>query len=676
MKRTLIWLVVLVAVVIGGLLAAPMFIPAEVYRDQVTRAVKKATGRTLAIGGEVSLSLFPSVAVRLDDVSLSNAPGATEKTMAKLERLVLDVQVVPLLGGDLRLDSFVLVKPVIHLEKSKSGKGNWEFGKAAPAKSETAEAGGGLPLGQISLGDVRLEDGRVTFTDHSTGGKRIEISDIDLALSLPGIDKPFSAKGGVTWNQERVKLNINARNPKALLSGMRSAVGVKVDSSKVSLAFDGRAAMAAKPEAGGTVTLDVPSIRALAEWAGAPIAMEGNGLGPARISGVFSLKGDDVAFKEAKIAIDAIEAAGEVAVNAAGKRPRIKGKVATGVLDLNPYLPAPKEKPAEDGGPGKWDDAPIDLSGLKQADAELTLSVAGIRMNEIKIGKSELAVSLKGGVLKADLARMALYDGNGTAAIGVDARNPKADVSLAFDVDGVQAAGLLKDVGGIGWLEGTAKAKGRMKTQGASQLEFVKGLGGNANFSFTDGAIIGINLAAMVRNAASAFLDPTADEIRKTDFAELSGSVKIANGIARNDDLAMKSPLLRITGAGTVDMPARMVDYRVEPKMVASLEGQGGDDKLGLAVPVKVSGPWHDVGFAPDLAALGEKALEAPGEVVKEVKGTAKGVVDKVKSVKEGGVEGVVKGVGGLLGGDKKGEKKPAGDDGNPLNKVKGLFGK
>jgi AsmA protein len=179
-----------------------------------------------------------------------------------------------------------------------------------------------------------------------------------------------------------------------------------------------------------------------------------------------------------------------------------------------------------------------------------------------------------------------------------------------------------------------------------------------------DGAIKGINLAAMVRNVSTAFLDAGAGQEQKTDFAELSGTFNITSGILSNDDLKLLSPLLRITGKGTSDLPKRTVNYRVTPKAVASVEGQGAaGDEAGVAVPVIIEGPWHNLSYKPDLAGLVEDIAKDPTKALENIEGT-------VKQIEEGGTEGVGKILEGLTGGSEGSEE---GGDG-VQDKLKNLF--
>src|SRR3546814_2753981 len=86
------------------------------------------------------------------------------------------------------------------------------------------------------------------------------------------------------------------------------------------------------------------------------------------------------------------------------------------------------------------------------------------------------------------------------------------------------------------------------------------------------------------------------DEAATTDFAELSGTFTIDKGIVSNKDLSLVAPLVRMTGEGQIPLPPRTVDYVVKPKLVGTIEGQGGaSDLSGVTVPIKVSGPWSDI---------------------------------------------------------------------------------
>ncbi len=127
--------VLLVAIVVLG----PMLVPAATIRDQVASLVHDATGRDLKINGDLSVSTFPTLAVTAKNVTFANAPWAGEKPMMSLDKLDIQLRLLPLLGGRVEVASFILEKPYIDLQTDKNGHGNWEFGPPQPA----AAAGGG-----------------------------------------------------------------------------------------------------------------------------------------------------------------------------------------------------------------------------------------------------------------------------------------------------------------------------------------------------------------------------------------------------------------------------------------------------------------------------------------------------------------------------------------------------
>ena len=88
----------------------------------------------------------------------------------------------------------------------------------------------------------------------------------------------------------------------------------------------------------------------------------------------------------------------------------------------------------------------------------------------------------------------------------------------------------------------------------------------------------------------------------------------MTNGVARNDDLALKSPAIQLSGAGTIDLPQRRLDYRVQPAV--------GIAGANIAVPVLITGPWSNISYRPDLKAMiGQNLGKAGGSLIQAVKG-------------------------------------------------------
>src|SRR3546814_5483663 len=123
MKKLLIGLGVVVVLLVAAAIVISL-IPLDSYKGEIQARVKEATGRDLRIDGDISLSLFPPVAVSVEDVGFANAPGAAAPEMATIDRLDVALQVLPLLRGEVAIDRFILEKPVINLAIDEQGRPN------------------------------------------------------------------------------------------------------------------------------------------------------------------------------------------------------------------------------------------------------------------------------------------------------------------------------------------------------------------------------------------------------------------------------------------------------------------------------------------------------------------------------------------------------------------------
>ncbi|MGH8750408.1 MAG: AsmA-like C-terminal region-containing protein, partial [Burkholderiales bacterium] len=122
-----------------------------------------------------------------------------------------------------------------------------------------------------------------------------------------------------------------------------------------------------------------------------------------------------------------------------------------------------------------------------------------------------------------------------------------------------------------------------------------------------------------------------ADKSQQTDFSELKASFVIKNGVAHNDDLSMKSPLLRLSGNGDINVGEDSLNYLAKASIVASAKGQGGTDLSslkGVTIPVRVSGPFKSPSYNLDFGgAVTEVVKQKAEEAVKSK------VQDKLKGL-------------------------------------------
>ena len=315
-------------------------------------------------------------------------------------------------------------------------------------------------------------------------------------------------------------------------------------------------------------------------------------------------------------------------------------------LDADRYV-TKSEPAAKSSG-----DTPLDLSALKTLNASGEARLGWLKVANVKTSNVKVGLKADGGLVNIAPFSANLYEGSMAGSLSVDARNTPA-ITVKQEMKGIQIGPLLVDAINNDMLEGKGTLNVDVKTSGATVGALKKALGGTANVALADGAVKGIDIAGTIRAIKSKFNFKGnalgADQKKRTDFSEMTASFKIANGVAHNDDLSMKSPLLRVTGSGDIDIGNERLNYVAKPTVVASLKGQGGSDLgslNGLTFPVKVTGSFSDPKYGLDFNAIG---TEIAKKGVLEKVGGAKG--DAVQKLIGGDTAG---GLEGLLGGKKK----------------------
>ncbi|MBN9562006.1 MAG: AsmA family protein [Alphaproteobacteria bacterium] len=210
--RVLRVLLIVVAIVIlvplAGLAVFALTFDPDSAKPRIEQAVKQATGRDLALNGRLGLkwSLWPTLEAR--DVALANVAGGSRPQMITLERLEAQVALLPLLSRRVEIDRLVLIRPDILLETDAQGRPNWRFGPQVPSQplpSETATPS--RPAGPIllSVQDVEVENGTVTYRDGRTGhSEKLELNRLTAKAKSPDAPVTLAAQAAYRGTQFRL----------------------------------------------------------------------------------------------------------------------------------------------------------------------------------------------------------------------------------------------------------------------------------------------------------------------------------------------------------------------------------------------------------------------------------------------------------------------------------------
>ena len=251
------------------------------------------------------------------------------------------------------------------------------------------------------------------------------------------------------------------------------------------------------------------------------------------------------------------------------------------------------------GGGGGGGDTPVDFSGLKAMDANLNLKADAIIANAIKIGRSALTIKIANGRLDANLTEMALYSGTGTGAIAINGAAATPAISASFQLSGVDFLAFLTDTLGFKRIEGTGSFAFDLQASGNSQAALTRSLSGNGHMAVKNGAIRGVNIPKMLQSLSVQTLMGWQPSNDKTEFTDVGATFTIDKGIVTNNDLTVAGPQFQLAGAGTIDLPAQTIDYRLNAK-VANKNGKLQD----FAAPVLISGPLGKPKIYPDVQGI------------------------------------------------------------------------
>jgi AsmA protein len=255
-------------------------------------------------------------------------------------------------------------------------------------------------------------------------------------------------------------------------------------------------------------------------------------------------------------------------------------------LNVDKYIPADKKD-------GKGDEK-VDLAVLHGKTVNGKVAIGSLTALRVKAENVKAEIKLADGKLEISPHSASLYGGTMGGVISADANGNR--VHVKEDIKGVAVGPLLRDYARKDLLEGRGDIAFDVNAAGATTLAIKRALAGSARIQMKEGSIKGINLNDPMRNVRSALPMKSSkhDPSKKTDFSDLSATFAIKNGVAHNDDLKVQAALLRVGGAGNLDIGHNIIDYLAKATLAAG----------GVTIPVKLSGPLDNPNWNVDYTGL------------------------------------------------------------------------
>ncbi|MEO0381292.1 MAG: AsmA-like C-terminal region-containing protein, partial [Pseudomonadota bacterium] len=488
------------------------------------------------------------------------------------------------------------------LESRADGRASWIFTDASgEAQIETEVAPDTRTPKAVWIEKLSVMDATLIYD--AEGSDLVSYSNVDLTLDWPErlgaatIDAKLSPVG------QDVELTATIGSFAGFITGQVQPITASVRAGQGALTLDGRGSTAG--DVAGQLTLEMPSTDDFLVALGLPAPGLPEGLGQSlNLSTQMTLTSDRVlSLRDLIIDMGANALAGAADISLNGT-PQINAQLSAGSLDLSGSSSSETASASGSASVGAgWPKDTIDASGLAAFNGEIALSAKEIDLGQFKVGQTRALLRNDNSRMVFELREVAAYAGTVTGEFVMNNRSGLSVGGKLF-ASGIDMQAVLRDAAGIERLTGAADAEMSFLGSGQSVDALMKSLSGQGAIQFGQGTILGIDLDRLMRSGAVGG--------GTTVFDSLGATWTIEGGVMRNNDLLLSLSNYEARGAGQVGLGAQTIDYTFTPVALRANEGNG------IAIPVRMVGPWSDVSIRPDLEAAIDLNFSAEKERIEQ----------------------------------------------------------
>lgn len=500
--------IALLLLLVLAVMLIPLIADKETILDIATSALKKETGATLRVAGDVEVTIFPILGVSLSDVAV--ALPKQEHYDLRARSVNIGVDLLPLLKGNIKIETVRLDGLIVRAESpakqsgSDSGLSNIAVnGFAALAVPLT------LNIKQLLITDARWQD----VDSAGVASTSLELIKL-LAKNLNSQSKPVSIEmhlrrsgkqaleltlsGNLRVNQEKQKIHLDD-----MQVGISGATTVPIQVQTVGSIDLSRetADLQLKFESGQS--LGAGSLRY--DNAGSP-----------RISAVLQIN----LLSETLLALTGPEAAGAMGDSSIGA------------------------------------DQALPLHAMRLIDTEVVLDIASATFSGQTVTDLHVKLRALKGLIEASDITGNLYGGKLAAHATLDGRDNTAMFKTAGKLTQINIASALTTSKSLPKLSGNAAVTWELSSRGHSPKELVTELNGPVDVT-TDGVVLeNISIEKSLCKAVALTNNEslTASFPAKTQFESLFANIQITNGAAVLDPLRAQIRGITLTGSGSYDL--------------------------------------------------------------------------------------------------------------------------
>ncbi|NRB04074.1 MAG: AsmA family protein, partial [Rhodobacteraceae bacterium] len=447
----------------------------------------------------------------------------------------------------------------------------------------------------------RLNVTNATLIYDAEGSDLVRYDQVDLTLDWPERLGPAVIRAALNPAGEVVTLDATIDQFAGFIAGQVQPVKATISAGGASVSVDGRANTGG--DVAGNVRMNIPSTDAFMRALALPAPGLPAGLGQKVEAAMdLTLTSDrKLSLRElsADLGGNALRGAADISLNGT---PQINAQFDAGALDLTSVTGAGGADTSAASSAG-WPKDAIDASGLAAFNGDIALQAASVNLGTFKLGPTRTILRNDKSRMVFELREVQAYDGVVTGEFVVNNRNGLS-VGGKINADKIGLQPVLEDAAGIDRLTGAADFNVSFLGVGQSVDAIMRSLGGNGAMSVGQGKILGIDLDQLMRTGDGSG--------GTTIFNSLTASFTMNSGDLTNEDLLLALRSFEARGAGRVGLGAQDLDYLFTPIALNLNDGNG------LAIPIRLKGPWSGPRIIPDLEAALDLNLEKEKEKLKQ----------------------------------------------------------
>jgi AsmA protein len=661
--RPFAWLFAVLMVILVAVAIFTLTFDVNRYKPDIVALVKQQTGRDLTVDGGIGLSVYPDIALKLEQVKLGNAAGFSGESFARADHARVSVQLMPLLQQQLRVNEVTLQGMSLNLERDHSGKTNWADLLPTKANQPDDQIGQVIArlLGNFMVAGISVKDSQIRWHDMQSGqsmnlaplnlktGTLRPDKPVDISLATriqqnaPALDMTLSGSTTAKLAENRQDFTLSGLQLTAQAEGIHAEVKgtLRGESSAQQLFMPDLQATLQLPQQGNAQlsgrlqvnlnnkTASIGGLHAQAQLtspqagkvdaklnADAHLEMASNILKLDGMQLQAKTQGGNLPMQTADV-----QASGSARLQLAQQQLTIGGMQLTTNLQGDKLPGGSLQQQGKGELNLNWGNGTgvIDLfqTSLKlmgqQLNGKLQIRnpMAVVSMNgefkadalnypPFQLQKATLGVQMTDGILTL-APQGTLFKGGYQGNIQINTKQSPPTLQMTHKTSGLRTEDLFFALTQDKTVTGALNLTANLTSVAGDAAAFKQHLNGTVDVALKDGTIRDSSFAQKTKQVVKLFEKESTNAMgeKEVAFTSLGGQWQVHQGTFHTNENVLLAPYFQVKGSGDVNIVNESLDFKLRIG-----EKPKPDKPEGLFAPLRIQGPWKNLSYALELDVL------------------------------------------------------------------------